>query len=313
MSSALTFTTLDWGTAQTVTVTGVSDADAEDESLVISLVASGGDYANLTGSVDVDVDDSDTAGLVVSLTSLDIGEDGSGSFTVKLATEPSASVTVTATSGDTAAATVSSALTFSTLDWGTAQTVTVTGVADADARDESLTVSLSASSTDTDYEGETGSVDVDVDDSDTAGLVVSLEMLGVSEDGSASFTVKLASRPSASVTVTVGSNDTGAATASPVTLAFSTTNWSTPKTVLVEGVSDADVSDGDGVGVVVGRVAPTDTDYEGETGSVSVSVTDDDTPGLVVSRSSLDVGEDGQATFTVRLATQPTVCRCRCR
>ena len=38
-----------------------------------------------------------------------------------------------------------------------------------------------------------------------------------------------------------------------------------------------------------------------------MSVTDDDTPGLVVSRSSLDVGEDGQATFTVRLATQPTV------
>ena len=61
-----------------------------------------------------------------------------------------------------------------------------------DARDESLTVSLSASSTDTDYEGETGSVDVDVDDSDTAGLVVSVTSLDIGEDGTGSFTVKLA-------------------------------------------------------------------------------------------------------------------------
>ena len=306
VSTALTFTTLNWGTAQTVTVTGVSDADASDEDLEVTLVASGGDYANLTGSVDVDVDDSDTAGLVVSVTSLDIDEDGTGSFTVKLATQPSASVTVTAMSGDTAAATVpSAALTFSTSDWGTAQTVMVTGVADADARDESLTVSLSASSTDTDYSGETGSVAVDVDDSDTAGLVVSLETLGVSEDGSASFTVKLASRPSASVTVTVGSNDTGAATASPVTLAFSTTNWSTPKTVLVEGVSDADVSD-ETVSVTVAVSSTTDVDYQGLSESVSVSVSDTDTAGLVVSPSTLDIDEDGTGSFTVKLATQPS-------
>ena len=90
---------------------------------------------------------------------------------MKLATQPSASVTVTATSGDTGIATVSAALTFTTSDWGTAQTVTVTGVSDADASDEDLEVTLVASGGD--YSGVTGSVGVDVDDSDTAGLVVS--------------------------------------------------------------------------------------------------------------------------------------------
>ena len=302
-SAALTFSTSDWGTAQTVTVTGVSDADASDEDLEVTLVASGGDYSGVTGSVGVDVDDSDTAGLVVSLTSLDIDEDGSGSFTVKLATEPSASVTVTVMSGDTAAATVSAALTFSTSDWGTAQTVTVTGVADADARDESLTVSLVSSSTDTDYEGDTGSVVVDVDDSDTAGLVVSLETLDIDEDGSGSFTVKLATLPSASVTVSVVSGDTGIATVSSA-LTFTTSDWGTAQTVTVTGVSDADAF-GEGLTVSL-SASSTDTDYEGETDSVVVAVDDDDDPGLVVSVTSLDIDEDGTGSFTVKLATQPS-------
>ena len=45
------------------------------------------------------VDDSDTAGLVLSESSLDIGEDGSGSFTVKLASRPLADVSVSFVSG----------------------------------------------------------------------------------------------------------------------------------------------------------------------------------------------------------------------
>ena len=46
-----------------------------------------------------------------------------------MATEPTASVTVTPASGDTATATVSGALTFTVSDWATAQTVTVSGAA----------------------------------------------------------------------------------------------------------------------------------------------------------------------------------------
>ena len=97
----------------------------------------------------VSITDDDTADLVVSPSSLDIGEAGSGTFTVKLATQPSLAVTVSVTSGDTGAATVSQAsLSFSAATWNDAQTVTVSGVSDADTSDESLSVTLEAGSTD---------------------------------------------------------------------------------------------------------------------------------------------------------------------
>ena len=77
------------------------------------------------------ITDDDTANLVVSAFTLSVGEAGSGEFTVKLATQPSANVSVSVSSDDTAAATVSHAsLSFTTANWNTAQTVTVSGVDD---------------------------------------------------------------------------------------------------------------------------------------------------------------------------------------
>ena len=305
----LVFATQDWGTAQTVTVTGVADVDAWDETVTVTLSAVSDDtgYEGETGQVSVSVDDVDEPGLVVSVLSLDIDEDGSGSFTVRLATQPSVSVSVSVSvsSGDTHAASVlSSLLEFTTLNWATARIVTVTGVSDDDAADESLTVTLSATSTDTDYSGQDETVAVEVADADEAGLVVSATSLSVSEDGSASFTVRLATQPSVSVSVSVGSGDAGALSVSPLSLPFSPTDWSSPKTVTVEGVSDADVSD-ETVSVTL-SAASSDTDYEGLSRSVSVLVDDSDTAGLVVNPSSLSIDEDGNGSFTVRLATLPT-------
>ena len=67
--------------------------------------------------------------VVVSPTSLGVVTGAAGTYTVMLATEPTASVTVTPTSSATDTATVSGALTFTTATWATAQTVTVSGVA----------------------------------------------------------------------------------------------------------------------------------------------------------------------------------------
>ena len=52
------------------------------------------------------VNDDDTAALVTVPGSLTISEDGSGRFTVKLATQPSQQVSVTVSSADTAAVSV---------------------------------------------------------------------------------------------------------------------------------------------------------------------------------------------------------------
>ena len=253
----------------------------------------------------ISIIDDDEANLVVDPATLRVDEDGTGTFTVKLATRPTASVTVSVSSGDTDAATVSaSSLVFTTSNWNGAKTVTVSGVDDDDATDETVTVSLRASSTDSDYRGKTGSVGVSVIDDDTPNLVVDPATLRVNEDGTGTFTVKLATRPTASVTVSVSSGDTDAATVSASSLVFTTSNWNGAKTVTVSGVDDDDATD-ETVTVSL-RASSTDSDYRGKTGSVGVSVIDDDTPNLVVDPATLRVDEDGTGTFTVKLATRPT-------
>ena len=304
--ASLTFTTTDWNTPQTVTVSGTADSDTANESATVNLSASGGGYGAVAATVTVTVNDSDTAGLVVTPASLTISEDGTGSFTVKLATQPTADVSVAVSSGDTGAVSVpSTALVFSTVNWGTAQAVTVSGVADADAVDESVTVTATASSVgDAEYAGETAEVTVTVTDTDTAGVVVDPTTLMISEDGSGSFTVKLATQPTADVSVTVSSGDTGAVSVDTLPLTFTTANWGTTQAVTVSGVGDADAVD-ESV-TVTATAASTDGEYQGETATATVTVVDSDTAGLVVDPASLTISEDGTGSFTVKLATQPT-------
>ena len=57
----------------------------------------GGDYAGETADVSVTVDDDESVGLVLSKTSINPGEGSSESYTVKLSSEPTATVTVAIT------------------------------------------------------------------------------------------------------------------------------------------------------------------------------------------------------------------------
>ena len=69
MSGALTFTTANWDTAQTVTVSTAQDLDAIDDAAVIGNTVSGGDYgAVAAASVDVTVDDDEPVSTGVILT-----------------------------------------------------------------------------------------------------------------------------------------------------------------------------------------------------------------------------------------------------
>ena len=290
-------------TTAAFTVTAADDNDNDDgESITIGFGnLPTGVTAGTPFTTTVNLDDNDTADLVVSRGSLTVGEDGDGTFTVRLATRPTQQVSVTVTSGDSSAASVpAQPLTFTTGNWETAQSVTVSGVHDDDTRDESVTVTLSASGGD--YGGETATVAVSVDDDDTADLVVSRGSLTVGEDGDGTFTVRLATRPTQQVSVTVTSGDSSAASVPAQPLTFTTGNWETAQSVTVSGVHDDDTRDES----VTVTLSASGGDYAGETATVAVSVDDDDTADLVVSRGSLTVGEDGDGTFTVRLATRPT-------
>ena len=299
--TSLTFSASNWSTTQTVTVSAGQDDDASNDSATLTHTASGGGYASVTGDVGVTVTDDDTAGLVFSPTSLTVAEGGEKSYTVKLATQPSSSVTVSV--GGTSGTDLSldeTSLTFSTSNWSTTQTVTVSAGQDDDASNDSATLTHTASGGG--YASVTGDVGVTVTDDDTPGLVFSPTSLTVAEGGEKSYTVKLATQPSSSVTVSVGGTSGTDLSLDETSLTFSTSNWSTTQTVTVSAGQDDDASNDS---ATLTHTA-SGGDYASVTGDVGVTVTDDDTPGLVFSPTSLTVAEGGNGSYTVKLATQPT-------
>ena len=85
------------------------------------------------------------------------------------------------------------------------------------------------------------------------------------------------------------SDDNAVATVSDNSLTFTTTNWSIQEVVSVTGVDDDDAGN-ESVTISLSATS-TDSDYEGKSGAVSVTVTDDDTPDLVITGSPLTVLE----------------------
>ena len=308
-TDALTFTTDNWDTAQTVTVKAGQDADGADDAVTLTHTAAGGEYASVTATLPVTVVDDDRA-IVLSRTSLSVDEGSAAgsTYTVKLATQPSAQVTVAVTGHSGTDVSVDTAsLTFTTDDWSTAQTVTVTAAEDDDGADDSETLTHTAAGGN--YAGETATLAVTVDDDETVSVVLSETALSVDEgdDTGATYTVKLATQPSETVTVTVtgqaGTDLTLTGLSGTSTLTFTTDNWDTAQTVTVEAGHDADGADD--------AVTLTHTAAGGEYASVAatlpVTVVDDDRA-IVLSRTALSVDEGGAtgASYTVKLATQPS-------
>ena len=296
----LTFSVSNWNEEQTVTVSADEDLDAvRDADVTLTHAATGGGYGAVSiGSVKVSVTENDTAGVTVSESDLTVVEGGEGSYTVVLTSEPEGSVTVTPSSDAGTVVTVSGALTFSADNWSTVQTVTVRGVDnDVDVTDARATVSHAV----TGYGAVVvASVSVEVTDDDTAGVAVSETALTVAEGGEGFYTVKLDSEPVGSVTVAPESGDTEVATVSGA-LTFTTGNWSVAQTVTVSGVNN-DV-DGDAGTTQVSHAV---TGYGAVVvDSVSVEVTDDDTAGVTLSKTELTIDEGAEATYTVRLASEP--------
>ena len=78
---------------------------------------------------------------------------------------------------------------------------------------------------------------------DTPGMTITPRTLDVDEGGTTTYTVKLNGLPTENVTVTIASNNPGAATVSPASLTFTSQNWATPQTVTVTAVEDSDMND----------------------------------------------------------------------
>ena len=150
VTSTLTFTSTNWDTPQTATVTGADDfiLDGNQSSTVTVTIVdsiSDNDFSGVADqTVSATTTDDDVAGFTIieSDGSTEVAESGStDTFTVVLDAQPASDVVLTISSDDTGEATVNSPLTFTSANWDTPQTVTVTGV-DDDIIDGTITSTI---------------------------------------------------------------------------------------------------------------------------------------------------------------------------
>ncbi len=318
----LTFTAANWISPQTVTITGADDnIDDGDISFNITGTTSSADanYNNFTMTpVSVTNSDDDTKGITVGVsgtpTTTEAG--GTSSFTVVLDSEPTSDVSIGLTTSDNSEGVVSSAatLTFTNLNWNTAQTVTVTGI-DDNAVDGDITyraLTNPASSSDPNYGGDNpDNVDVINQDDDAIGFKITPNsgLTTTEAGGTATFTVKLRSQPSESVSTAISSSDLSEGTVAPTSLTFTTSNFNIAQTVTVTGVDDEIWDPGVSYTIVMGAAISSDTDYNGnDPADVSVNNTDDEVPAFIFTPSSGLVTDEGGGgdKFTAALNGQPS-------
>jgi hypothetical protein len=320
--ASVTFTPVSWKSAQKITLTPVDDAVADGpQPYTVDIgpsTSNDGSYKGLTApAVALSNIDDDSAGITITAVKGKTSEAGlTTTFTIRLNSQPTADVAIPLSSSDPSEGTLSVAqVVFTSSNYASATTVTITGVNDDEADGEqpySILVGP-AVSTDKGYKDMTApAIAVSNADNDSAGLAVSEVSGTTSEKGSVkpfTFTVALTSKPSASVTIPLTSNDTSEGTVSPASLVFTTTNWKAEQTVTVTGVNDDMVDGPQSYKVQIGAATSDDKGYSGfdYPGDISLTNVDDDSAGIEVSPAAGHTSEKGvTTTFTIVLSSQPS-------
>ena len=303
-----------WSNPQLVTLTGVTDPDANDETVALTYTSSGGGYTHapiFTANI------TDTTGLPQIVLNpvgpLDLDEGTTATYTVELSAQPTSNVDVqigvTHVQGDSPTSlTVSVAtVTFTTTDWNVPRTLTITAAHDLGTLDEAFSLTHAAP-TYTATPINTVTLAVNVDDDDTPELIVIPDALPLTEGGAAgTYTVHLSTVPSANVTVATGPvPPTPAVTIAPASLTITPATYNTPRTVTVTPAAQ-DLSCADVELDAVNATTSTDAIYNDLSANVDVDVTNT-TPGnpLTFAPGSLTVNAGGTATYTVQLSTAPS-------
>jgi hypothetical protein len=322
-SEAVTLDAGNWRTGALVTVRAVDDVldDGAQPCLVQTGAASspGADYDGLSpgdaASVNVTVADNDASGIVLTQTSLTLNEpDGSGAFTITLNSQPAAPVTIRLDATNDQCSVSPDAVILDSDNWRRGAGVRVLAVDDQidDGDQPCLVQTGAATSAAADYDAlSPDDVLVTIVDDDTAGILLAPTSLVLSEpEDSSTFTVTLNSQPSAQVTIPLNLSSNQCAISSTA-IAFDGDNWQRGASVTVKVVDDQ-VDDGEQLCLIeAGSAVSSGADYGGlsaeNPGAVTVTVTDDDSAGIVLGPTSLTLTETGSsATFSITLTSQPT-------
>jgi hypothetical protein len=254
---AVTFTVDDWSFPRVLPVTGVDDDVADGDVtyfvLTATVVSDDERYDGLDpDDVEVTNGDDDTPGVTVTaqaggLKSAEVGSDDS--FTIVLDSQPTGDVVIPLASTDPGEGTLAlEAVTFTPLDWNVPQVIEVLGVDDDEADGDRgyRIVTAPAVSLDQGYNGlDARDLDATNLDDDAVGVLVTAgaDPLITGENGdSATFTIRLASRPTGDVVVRVQSSDESEGVVAPTFILFTPGGWQVRRQVTVTGVDD-DVPD----------------------------------------------------------------------
>ncbi len=294
---SLTFTSTSYNTAQTVTVSAAQDPDGDtDPAVTLSHSASGGGYGSVAvDNVVVTVTEDDTKGVTVSSGALTVVEGGTGSYTVKLDTQPSGEVVVTVEGASGDVTVPDSQLRFAVNNWSEAQTVTVNAALDTDAdTDPDVTLTHGVSG------GGYGSVSIaDVVVSVTEAVSLPAAPTGLTATGGNGQVVLTWSNPSdASITGYELSHGKTGVRGSAAWTAISSAGATTTTHTVTGLDNDSEYS------FRLRAVNPAGNGAE--TGWVTATPQTPTVPGVTVSTAALRVAEGGSGTYTVRLDTAPS-------
>ena len=255
--------------------------------------------------VDAEIIDNDEAGVLVQPTAVDMLEGGTGEYTLRLKTLPTADVTITVTVPANTDLTASpTSLTFTSSNWDQPQTVTLTAAEDADLADDEVSLTHAASG------GGYGNVSVDgvtatIVDNDFPTLSIA-DGEADEDDGSIEFTVTLSQAGGKDIAVSwsttdgtaSGGTDYSAVTAGSLTIPAGDTTATLTVTVLDDGVVEPDetftVTLADPVNATLADATATGT------------INNDDEIAVTVEPTALTIGEGGSDLYRVSIGSQPT-------
>ena len=303
------------GTATFTLTPADDDVDEVNEAITISgsTTAAG---LTVTGTTITVIDD-DERGVSIKPTSLSVPEGGSSTYSVVLISEPTGIVTVAiAGHADTDLTLDNTSLRFTASDWSRPQSVTVSAGQDSDAENDTAT--LTHSVTGADYganrvTAESVSVTIDDDDVESRGVQLSLGRTSIDEGAGNTDVVvaaKLIGAPRdepTPVAVSVGAQDDSAVAGTDyvevhaMSLTIPSGQVSATATFVFSPMDDQ-------IDERVEAVSITGTmGAEGfEVSGTTLSIADNDTRGVHISRTTLTVPEGGDETYTVALTSEPT-------
>jgi hypothetical protein len=244
--SPITFTTSDWNTYHTITFSASQDADAYNGTANFRIYATG--IPDKYQPVVEQDDDTMAFEIEGGVTSVVVPEGGTSTFRVRLTAQPISDYAVNvfrryATDDSDIEVQSGYSLIFNSSNYLNYQTVTLAALEDIDCTNGQADIRLKGVGINKIYK----SVIATELDNDVLEILTSSSSLGVPEESTASFQVRLSHQPASDTTLNTAwiSGDSDITVQEGGALVFTASNWSQDQIVTLAAANDADLANGE--------------------------------------------------------------------